>query len=142
MNLSYSCTIIFVEKNKRFSFFPFFFRLVECLFEYIAYIHEPSSEIIFFQEKWKKAGRIVVSKYPTFHLQHHFQISFHSSLRPYLPRFSRVIKRSIHLIHIGREIPFLRATITLLKCSQLLPIHPSTYLKLIEIEINRRSKTI
>lgn len=83
MNLSYSCTVTFVEKNKRFSFFPFFFRLVECLFEYIAYIHEPSSEIIFFQEKWKKAGRIVVSKYPTFHLQHHFQISFHSSLRPY-----------------------------------------------------------
>lgn len=141
MNLSYSCTVTFVEKNKRFSFFPFFFRLVQCLSSiYIPYMN--LSEIIFFQEKWKKAERIVVPKYSTFHLQHHFQISFHSSLRPYLPRFSRVIKRSIHLIHIGREIPFLRATITLLKCSQLLPIHPSTYLKLIEIEINRRSKTI
>lgn len=82
MNLSYSCTVTFVEKNKRFSFFPFFFRLVQCLSSiYIPYMN--LSEIIFFQEKWKKAERIVVPKYSTFHLQHHFQISFHSSLRPY-----------------------------------------------------------
>lgn len=72
--------------------------------------------VIFFQEKWGKAEKIV-SKYPTFHLQHHLQISFHSSLRPTIYPVSRQ-----RIDPLDPHGGILRGTIT--KRSQLLPIHP------------------
>lgn len=96
--------------------------------------------VIFFQEKWGKAEKIV-SEYPTFHLQHHLQISFHSSLRP-----------TIYPVSCQRIDPLdphggiLRGTIELSVLSFCPSIHVA-YLKLInkeftrEIEINLRRRS-
>lgn len=96
--------------------------------------------VIFFQEKWGKAEKIV-SKYPTFHLQHHLQISFHSSLRPTIYPISRASRQRIDPLDPHRGI--LRSTITKSSCPS---IHVA-YLKLInkdftrEIEINLRRRS-
>lgn len=99
--------------------------------------------VIFFQEKWGKAEKIV-SEYPTFHLQHHLQISFHSSLRPTIYPVSRASRQRIDPLDPHGGI--LRGTITKLFLSFCPSIHVA-YLKLInkeftrEIEINLRRRS-